>query len=215
MAEIRAPVRRPLRFGSFELDPASGELRKAGIVVGLQDQSLKVLVELLERPGDLVTREQLRQRLWPNGTFVDFEHGLNAVINRLREALGDSADSPASFGPFPGAAIASLRRSKVGSRHRQRCQNRRPRSSSRASVCGWRSARPASSWLSRPLRFCAKPPPWRARLQGLWRSRDWPAGRAGPRSRRMASRSRSPGPARSSTIRISMSRLWDRRAFGA
>ncbi len=94
MAEIRAPARRPLRFGSFELDLESGELRKAGVVVGLQDQSLKVLVELLERRGELVTREQLRQRLWPNGTFVDFEHGLNAVINRLRETLGDSAESP-------------------------------------------------------------------------------------------------------------------------
>ena len=88
------PARRPLRFSSFELDLHSGELRKGGVLVGLQEQSLKVLVELLERPGDLVTREQLRQRLWPNGTFVDFEHGLNAVINRLREALGDSADSP-------------------------------------------------------------------------------------------------------------------------
>ena len=94
MAEVPAPARRPLRFSSFELDLQSGELRKAGVLVGLQEQSLKVLVELLARPGDLVTREQLRQRLWPGGTFVDFEHGLNAVINRLREALGDSADSP-------------------------------------------------------------------------------------------------------------------------
>ena len=84
----------PLRFGIFELDPQSGELRKAGVPVGLQDQSLKVLIELLERPGDLVTRDRLRQCLWPDGTFVDFEHGLNAVINRLRETLGDSADSP-------------------------------------------------------------------------------------------------------------------------
>ena len=94
MAEVPATVRRPLRFSSFELDLHSGELRKAGVLVGLQEQSLKVLAELLERPGDLVTREQLRQRLWPNGTFVDFEHGLNAVINRLRETLGDSAESP-------------------------------------------------------------------------------------------------------------------------
>jgi Tol biopolymer transport system component/DNA-binding winged helix-turn-helix (wHTH) protein len=86
--------RDPLRFGSFELDPHSGELRKAGVVVGLQDQSFKVLLELLQRPGELVTREELRQRLWPNGTFVDFDHGLNAVINRLRETLGDSAESP-------------------------------------------------------------------------------------------------------------------------
>ena len=94
MAEVPAPARRPLRFSSFELDLQSGELRKAGVLVSLQEQSLKVLVELLARPGELVTREQLRQRLWPNGTFVDYEHGLNAVINRLRETLGDSADSP-------------------------------------------------------------------------------------------------------------------------
>ena len=94
MPEIPAPARRPLRFSSFGLDLQSGELRKAGVLVRLQEQSLKVLTELLERPGDLVTRERLRQRLWPNGTFVDFEHGLNAVINRLREVLGDSADSP-------------------------------------------------------------------------------------------------------------------------
>ena len=94
MAEVPKTTDHPLRFSSFELDLQSGELRKAGVLVGLQEQSLKVLAELLERPGDLVTREQLRQRLWPNGTFVDFEHGLNAVINRLRETLGDSADSP-------------------------------------------------------------------------------------------------------------------------
>ena len=94
MAEVSAPTRRPVRFGSFELDVTSGELRKAGVLVSLQDQSLKALVELVERPGALVTRDRLRQRLWPDGTFVDFDHGLNAVINRLREALGDSAESP-------------------------------------------------------------------------------------------------------------------------
>jgi cholera toxin transcriptional activator len=94
MADVPTPARQSIRFGIFELDPHAGELRKAGVLVGLQEQSLKVLVELLERPGELVTREQLRQRLWPDGTFVDFDHGLNAVINRLRETLGDSADSP-------------------------------------------------------------------------------------------------------------------------
>ena len=83
-----------VRFGVFELDRRSGELRKAGVRVSLQEQALQVLTLLLERPGDLVTRDELRQRLWPNGTFVDFEHGLNAVINRLRDTLGDSADTP-------------------------------------------------------------------------------------------------------------------------
>ena len=78
----------------FELDLHAGELRKAGVRLSLPAQSFHVLALLLERPGDLVTREELRQRLWPNGTFVDFEHGLNAVINRLRDTLGDSADRP-------------------------------------------------------------------------------------------------------------------------
>ena len=86
MAEAPGTGRGAFRFGIFELDSHSGELRKAGVLVGLQEQSLKVLVELLDRPGELVTREQLRQRLWPDGTYVDFDHGLNAVINRLRGA---------------------------------------------------------------------------------------------------------------------------------
>ena len=116
MAEVSAPTRRPVRFGSFELDVASGELRKAGVLVSLQDQSLKALVELVERPGDLVTRDRLRQRLWPDGTFVDFDHGLNAVINRLRETLGDSAESPGSSRRSPGVATASSRRSKAATR---------------------------------------------------------------------------------------------------
>ena len=92
MASTVGPGR--FQFGTFELDVRSGELRKAGVRIGLQEQSLQVLTLLLERPGDLVTRDELRQRLWPTGTFVDFDHGLNAVINRLRDTLGDSADSP-------------------------------------------------------------------------------------------------------------------------
>jgi DNA-binding winged helix-turn-helix (wHTH) protein len=83
-----------VRFGAFELDVRSGELRKSGVRVALQEQPFKILTRLLTRPGDLVTREQLRQELWPSETFVDFEHGLNAAIKRLRDALGDSAESP-------------------------------------------------------------------------------------------------------------------------
>lgn len=88
------PSEGVVRFGVFELDRRSGELRKAGVRVNLQEQSLQVLTLLLEQPGDLVTREELRQRLWPTGTFGDFDHGLNAVINRLRDTLGDSAAAP-------------------------------------------------------------------------------------------------------------------------
>jgi TolB-like protein/Tfp pilus assembly protein PilF len=82
------------RFGTFEVDLRARELRKGGIRIRLQDQPFEILAVLLERPGDVVTREELRQRLWPAGTFVDFEHSLNAAIKRLRAALGDEADNP-------------------------------------------------------------------------------------------------------------------------
>ena len=94
MAEPSSTPPELVRFGVFELDLQSGELRKAGVRIGLQEQPLQVLALLLERPADVVSREQLRQRLWPGGTFVDFDHGLNAVINRLRDTLGDSAEAP-------------------------------------------------------------------------------------------------------------------------
>src|SRR5579859_7675345 len=86
--------RRGVHFGVFELDPASGELRKHGIRIRLQDQPLKLLQCLLETPGDVRTREDLIRRIWPEGTFVDYERGLNVAITRLRQALGDSADTP-------------------------------------------------------------------------------------------------------------------------
>jgi len=86
-----APV---VRFGAFELDVRAGELRKHGLKIKLQDQPFQILVMLLEQPGQVVTREQLHQKLWAEGTFVDFEHGLNAAIQRLRQALGDTADNP-------------------------------------------------------------------------------------------------------------------------
>jgi TolB-like protein/DNA-binding winged helix-turn-helix (wHTH) protein/Tfp pilus assembly protein PilF len=92
--EVAGPVPRVMRFGVFELDPVAGELRKAGLRVRLPDQSFKILVTLLEHPGVVVTREELRQELWPDGTQVDFDHSLNAAINRLRTALSDSAENP-------------------------------------------------------------------------------------------------------------------------
>ncbi|HKU25744.1 MAG TPA: winged helix-turn-helix domain-containing protein, partial [Candidatus Sulfotelmatobacter sp.] len=82
------------RFGIFELDLRAGELRRQGHKVKLQDQPFQVLTRLLERPGEIVTREELRGRLWPADTFVDFDHSLNAAIRRLRDALGDSAENP-------------------------------------------------------------------------------------------------------------------------
>src|SRR5712692_1399674 len=83
-----------VRFGVFELDLRAGELRKNGLKVNLQGQPIQILVTLLERPGDVVTREELQKKLWPNDTVVEFDHSINAAIKRLREALGDSADNP-------------------------------------------------------------------------------------------------------------------------
>lgn len=82
------------RFGSFEVDFRAGELRKHGVRIRLQVQPFQILAMMLERPGEVLTREELRQALWPGETFVDFDHGLNNAINRLREALGDSAENP-------------------------------------------------------------------------------------------------------------------------
>jgi cholera toxin transcriptional activator len=91
------PQDRPngtFRFGIYEADPGSGELRKSGLRLRVQEQPFQVLLVLLERPGEVITREELRQRLWPADTFVDFDHSLNTVINKLREALSDSAANP-------------------------------------------------------------------------------------------------------------------------
>jgi cholera toxin transcriptional activator len=81
-------------FGLFELDLSAGELRKSGVKLRLQGQPFQVLALLLERAGEVVTREELQQKLWPSDTFVDFDHSLNTAINKVREALGDSASSP-------------------------------------------------------------------------------------------------------------------------
>ena len=85
---------RVFRFGAFEVNEATGELRKQGIRIKLHSQPFQILVMLLERPSELVTREEMRQRLWGEDTFVDFDHGLNTAVNKLREALGDFASQP-------------------------------------------------------------------------------------------------------------------------
>jgi len=93
--------RRVLRFGVFEVDVRSGELRKQGVRLRLQGRPFELLAALLDRPGELVTREELRRRLWPAETFVDFDHGLNNAVNRIREALGDRAGSPRFIETLP------------------------------------------------------------------------------------------------------------------
>src|SRR5438477_6430749 len=88
------------RFGEFELDN-SGELRSGGRKVKLQTQPSQILRILIERPGEIVTREELRQKIWPSDTFVDFDHGINNAIKRLREALGDTAETPRYIETLP------------------------------------------------------------------------------------------------------------------
>lgn len=82
------------RFGVFEVDAATGELRRQGLRVKLNTQPFQLLLMLLERPGQLLTREEISRQLWPDGTFVDYEHGVNSAVNRIREALGDTAANP-------------------------------------------------------------------------------------------------------------------------
>src|SRR5437660_4683766 len=91
---LPAGVPDTLRFGVFAVDRKTGELRRNGVKVRLQDQPLQILLTLLERPGEVVTRDELRARLWPSDTFVDFEHSINTAVRRLRDALGDSAENP-------------------------------------------------------------------------------------------------------------------------
>jgi TolB-like protein/DNA-binding winged helix-turn-helix (wHTH) protein/Tfp pilus assembly protein PilF len=96
-----APGARVLRFNDFELDVRAGELRKCGVKLRLQGQPLQVLAALLNRPGDLVTREELRAQIWAADTFVDFDHSLHNAIARLREVLGDSAETPRYIETLP------------------------------------------------------------------------------------------------------------------
>jgi len=81
-------------FGGFELDLKTGELRKGGVKLRLQGQPFQVLATLVERPGIIITRDELREKLWPSDTFVDFDHSLNTAINKVRDVLGDSASAP-------------------------------------------------------------------------------------------------------------------------
>src|SRR5262250_609910 len=89
-----ADPHRILCFGSFEVDAEDGELRRQGLKIKLQDQPFRLLVLLLDSAGDIVTREDVRETLWPADTYVDFDHSLNPAVRKLREALGDSAEAP-------------------------------------------------------------------------------------------------------------------------
>ena len=90
-----------VRFGAFELDLRTHELRKHGVKVGLPEQSIQILAMLVKRSGEVVPREEIRKRLWPNDTIVEFDHSINAAINRLRGALGDEAAMPRYIETLP------------------------------------------------------------------------------------------------------------------
>src|SRR5712692_10404127 len=97
---VPSPVRL-LRFGAFQLDLRTRELHRNGTKVRVPDQSIQVLAMLLEHPGEVVTREEVHQRLWPNGTIVEFDHSINAAIKRLRQAMEDSAEAPRYIETLP------------------------------------------------------------------------------------------------------------------
>jgi TolB-like protein/DNA-binding winged helix-turn-helix (wHTH) protein len=108
------PPPRTIRFGVFELDLRSGELQKQGRKIRLEGQPVQVLMCLLENPGELVTREELHRKLWPADTFVNFEHGLNAAVKRLRQALNDSADNPRFVETLPRRGYRFIAPIQVG-----------------------------------------------------------------------------------------------------
>src|SRR5580698_5684312 len=92
---------RVIHFNDFEFDIRAAELRRSGARIRLQEQPFRVLTALLERPGEVVTREEVRKRLWPNDTAVEVSHGINAAVQRLREALGESAEDPRYIETLP------------------------------------------------------------------------------------------------------------------
>src|SRR6204780_5434891 len=96
-----SPAEDVIRFGLFELDLKAGQLSRNGTKLRLPQQPLQLLAMLLERPGEILTRDELRQRLWSSDVFVDFDHGLNKSIQKLRDALGDSATSPRYIETIP------------------------------------------------------------------------------------------------------------------
>jgi DNA-binding winged helix-turn-helix (wHTH) protein len=115
MVSMETPANGPRRFGFglFEADLSSRELYRRGLLVHLQDQPFEILAMLLERPGEVVTREELKKKLWPGDTFVDFDEGLNTVVKKLRYALGDSPGNPTFIEIVPLMRSVCLNRPKT------------------------------------------------------------------------------------------------------
>src|SRR5712692_9384147 len=114
-----------IRFGVFEISPGTGVLRKQGLKVKLGQQAFKLFLLLLERPGEIRTREELRQQLWPSDTFVDFEHSLNKAMHILRQALGDSASNPRYIETIAGQGYRFIPIAREGRRPALRLKNGR------------------------------------------------------------------------------------------
>ena len=138
-----------ISFGSFQLDPETGSLEKQGVRVRLPRQPARILKILAQRAGEVVTREELRDELWGSDTFVDFEHGLNAAINKLRQMLGDSAEKPRFIETLPGqgyrfvAAVRVEAPEPAATRRRRRFrQLRRPENAALAAAAGVRRFEP-------------------------------------------------------------------------
>ena len=108
MPTRRFRLSRIARFGGFELDLRAGELSRDGVRVRLQEQPLRILTMLLEHPGEVVLRDEIRKRLWPNDTAVEIGHGINAAVLRLREALGESAENPRFIETLPGGVSHAI-----------------------------------------------------------------------------------------------------------
>lgn len=109
-----------VRFGTFEVDLRAGELRKSGLKIKLHHQPFQVLALLLEKPGEVIRREEIQEKLWGSETVVDFEQGLNKAMNRLRDALGDSAENPRFIETFPRLRLSFHRRNGAGGQSRRK-----------------------------------------------------------------------------------------------
>ena len=149
----QTPSAPRVRFGEFTADLASQELFRSGTLVRLPNQSFVALAALLERPGELVTREELRARVWPDNRVVEFEQGLNAVINRLREALGDDAESPKYVETLPrrGYRFVGTLEAEAAAPRDAAAESLAPESLQAQRGFPWlMSLAIASSWWSRP-----------------------------------------------------------------
>ena len=163
-----AGQRNVFRFGLFEADSGSGELRKQGEHVRVQDQPFRMLILLLEHAGEAVTREQLREKLWPKNTFVEFDNGLNVAVKKIRDVLGDSAENPRFVETIPRrgyrfiAPVSVARPSPPSSKTRV-LEAGAP---SRAVInrVRWMRYGIVAALQRRPLRIAASSPSWNSRM---------------------------------------------------